>query len=384
MNLKKYFSFMAVACFSFIALVSGTSAAADLVTEETGVSGEKMIFANGTDITIEAKAGETDANLTGAVIKWSQDGQEKTKEVDADAIIFGGSYSNTEADASEVESTSITMNGGKVASIYAGGYNYNTITGESIITVNGGVVANVYGGGTEHSVTTSSNIFVNGGAITVLTLAGDNGTVNNSAVQIMGGKVTTLQSVEEGTVDNVSMYIADNAEVTTAYLTSEAGTGSVESIEFAAVSGKVTTLEMGTTEPTVEVQVYARDGVVTNVATEVTDKTNVVPILKVTIKYGDDSLETIDVPKGWTLSEIFEMTLEEMKKENEDFQGIRVKGSDEFLKDDYVFENDVELEFVFAKSTTKNPNTGDNIIAYVVMALAGTCALGFATKKIFF
>ncbi len=111
-------------------------------------------FANGTPITISDISGTT-------TITWS-DGKQ---EITTSTLIFGGG-----TDSSDIEETNITMESGTVGHIFGGGFSdYFTrraLVKESNITINGGTITDsVFGGGLLYSVIDNANITVNNGKI---------------------------------------------------------------------------------------------------------------------------------------------------------------------------------------------------------------------------
>ena len=104
------------------------------------------VYANGTPVTIEENSGSTIISFSdsGSTVYLKADGTTTSNVSEAgdftDFNIYGGSY------AAAVDSTSITMKGGKVASISGGGESSGgTVTGNVAILVSGGTVDTVYG-----------------------------------------------------------------------------------------------------------------------------------------------------------------------------------------------------------------------------------------------
>ena len=127
--MKKKLLFAIAACALF--LPATVFAAADPTYDEE----VKAVFANGTPITVEER---TDGEA-GALIKW--EGGELA--VPANTSVFGGSHDN----ATKVESTSITVNGGTLYNIFGGGL-HKSYVGTARVTVTGGTInGNIHGGG---------------------------------------------------------------------------------------------------------------------------------------------------------------------------------------------------------------------------------------------
>ena len=147
-----------------------------------------VFYANGTPITIEDSNGST-------VVTWN-DGR---KVIGPEATIFGGGKPGT-----SYPSSSITMNGGSVHTIFGGGQGTKTedaTVGSTSIVFNGGRIDNcIYGGGQLSSTVNTSNIVMNGG----------------TAQFVSGGGAATAGSVSVGTADNpaYSPCRVDQANVT--------------------------------------------------------------------------------------------------------------------------------------------------------------------------
>ena len=224
---------------AFILILAGSVNAASEPTVET-VNGKDYFFANGTPITIEEA---TD----GALIKWASN----SLQVSSDAIIFGGMHNNDTA-----VNSSITMNGGTVKHIIGGGLHLsNTVTstviinggtmtsasgggvgagagmgqncgcdgytvtstdgkqsdckvGTANVTINGGIISLVYGGGPSgYTRTDVANVTITAGTVEDVTGGGSNGYTGTANLNITGGNLATVQSVNRGTIDSANMEV---------------------------------------------------------------------------------------------------------------------------------------------------------------------------------
>ena len=101
-----YFVFAFVATLLFVPSVYALDPEYNL---EMGTETKEVFLANGNAITVTADPD----NAEGAIITWEGGSQKVTKAV----TIFGGAHN----DATELATTSITMNGGKVKNIFGGG-----------------------------------------------------------------------------------------------------------------------------------------------------------------------------------------------------------------------------------------------------------------------
>lgn len=326
---------------AFALFVPSVMAASEPALSEDG----KILFANGTPITIEALAeGE------GALVKW-EGGQ---LEVAATTAIFGGMHN----DDTEVN-TSITMNGGTVKHLFAGGLhksnvgiaevtlNGGTVTGsimgggyagyindadfststykptdvkaesivrveEANVVINGGTIgADVFGGGGGYSYTGTASVTIAEtftGNIKYVTAGGSNGYTETASVEVNGGTINVLQAVNYGFM-NESTLVVNGGEVTNAYASAEGATQELGVNGKASLyinGGEVTNVAAGqipTSEQTTstEVKVEYVEGTVTNVSDDL-DEEDVVLNVNLTIASTDEEgklvSETIPVPKG--------------------------------------------------------------------------------------
>lgn len=215
--------------------------------------------------------------------------------------IYGGGASLNSTSIATVTNSNVVINGGTVLqTVYGGGLLF-TITSNSNITVNGGTIKSICGGGSASASISGvaysagvaddllnsknrvidANIIINGGKIdtelstsgsvfgggqgysyaenaTITILSGDlskayvtgsgsNGYTKNVDIQISGGNVDILQTVNRGQMESASVKI-DGGSVNTAYIGGEndpSVTGTISSVDFAALGGTITNLYPG-------------------------------------------------------------------------------------------------------------------------------------------
>lgn len=261
--------------------------------------GEEYFFANGTAIIVEAR---TDGQQ-GALVKWKENGVEKSQLLGTVSNIFGGMHDNSIA----VE-TSITINGGYVNWIHGGGlHKSNTIS--SKIVMNGGQVGHikggaadqwiptsadcgcepnerkwsegdyenspaqtgitnviikggkieklsgeqgaVFGGGNGYANTDKANVNISGGDLSnaIVTAGGSHGNTTEANLNITGGTIKVVQTVNRGTIEEVSLKVT-GGKITDLYIAGENAvdvTGEITGIVIAEVSGnaKVDKMQFG-------------------------------------------------------------------------------------------------------------------------------------------
>ena len=295
--MKKFKMLIVALVVTFVSVF--TVNAAEKAPEAKTFGTKNYFFANGVAITIE----EPTDPANGALIKW--DGG--SLEVKADTTIIGGRHN----DAEEVN-TSITMNGGTVKNIFAGGLHISTVNESNVvlnggkvtgaimgggyeelvncgegdfnavdeadvmtsttkvnaakITVNGGSVNQVWGGGGAHAYTGSALIVINNTdtEIAYVIGGGSNGYTGTAEVIINGGKVGILQGVNRGTMDSVDMEVT-GGEVKNAFVGGEPDpgvTGTIEEGTIEITGGKVENLAPGTNGVVGGTAVSAKDDVV--------------------------------------------------------------------------------------------------------------------------
>lgn len=317
--MKKMFYFV-FALVTALFFVPSVSALAPEYYTEMGTQKKEVFLANGNAITIAADPD----NANGAIITWADGSQKVTKAVS----IFGGAHNN----ATELATTSITMNGGIVKNIFAGGLHISGVATADVIVNGGQVTGSIMGGGyhgfltdddynaelkdlTAADAATSpvyvktSNITVNGGnldgvmifgggggysrvddvtinivshtgTLSYLIGGGSNGYTGNATIVVEGGSVDTMYAVNRGSVDSANMLVS-GGEVENLYSGSEPGSGSLV--------GTVT-----------ESNIYVEGGNVTNVAPgevgglDGSTGTNAAPTTGVTVSYNEDTVTNID------------------------------------------------------------------------------------------
>ncbi|MBO5414348.1 MAG: hypothetical protein J6A17_01840 [Bacilli bacterium] len=312
-----YFVFAFVATLLFVPSVYALDPEYNL---QMGTDNKEVFLANGNAITVTADPD----NAEGAIITWEGGSQKVTKAV----TIFGGAHN----DATELATTSITMNGGKVKNIFGGGLhksgvgtsnisiNGGQVTGsimgggyhgfltdadytaelasltasdaptspvyvkEAYITVNGGNLDGVmiFGGGGGYSRTDIANIEINNhtGTIAYLIGGGSNGYTGKAYVTLNEGSVDVMQSVNRGSMDS-TLLVVNGGEVENLYVVAEedplALVGVVTAASVVVEGGLVTNLETGVSG--------GLDG---------SNNTNAVPTEGVYVTYNEDTVTNID------------------------------------------------------------------------------------------
>lgn len=236
--------------------------------------GRDYFFANGAAITISARAD----SQPGATISW--DGG--SLDVGPETYVFGGMHNDDTAVTSN-----ITMNGGTVKHIAAGGLHLSNTTtsnltinggtvsfvsgggvgsgasiggnctvsnpncqgypqeadatqaacktGTSNVTINGGTINTVYGGGLSGiTKTEKANVKVTGGTISYVVGGGSNGYTGSANVTISGGTVACAQSVNRGTMNSANMEVT-GGNVTNLYVGGESDssvTGTINEVKL--------------------------------------------------------------------------------------------------------------------------------------------------------
>ena len=419
--MKKKMLFVIATIVAFALFVPSVMAASD--PELVTMSGKNIFFANGKAITIKA----TEDNSEGALITW----EGGSKVVPADVTVIGGLHNDD-----TLVNTSIKMTGGTVKHIFAGGLHKSSV-GTASVTVSGGNVtgsvmgggyagfvndedfststyapadvkkdsivrveeatviisggsigADVFGGGGGYSYTGKATVIIEDtytGTIGYVSGSGSNGYTTEANVEINGGKVDVLQSVNRGLMEE-SKLVVNGGEVTNVYASSEgdtkevgvSGTATVEinggSVESVA-AGQVPTST--SQEDEVEVVVTYKDGTVEKVNDDLADK-DVVSYVQLTLvevidgKVGDS--ETVNVAKGSKIDkEVFEKELKDALKEENLylFDGCY---ADKKLKTKFDFTKEINEDVTMYVSATTNPETGDVNLAVII----GTILVGVA------
>lgn len=419
--MKKKLLFAIAACALF--LPATVFAAAD----PTYVEEVKAVFANGTPITVEER---TDGEA-GALIKW--EGGELA--VPANTSVFGGSHDN----ATKVESTSITVNGGTLYNIFGGGLhksyvgtarvtvtggtingnihgggassyagttchqpwyagdkeNATTVVDEAIVTIKGGNLSSatdVFGAGEGISYTKKATLTITKeftGNIRYATAGGSNGYTDDAKVFANGGKIKVLQAVNRGFIETSEMTV-DGAEVEKAYASAEGDNqelGVTDSAKLVVISGKVGYAapgqkgNRGQKANEISTIVY-NDGTVTTVEDFNEDATTVT--VNLMLIAGDEE-QTIQIPKGTVFTDeelkaMIEEINNELAADNLELVGFYL---DEELTQEFDFSTAIEqdmklymkLKDITPEQKVENPETSD-VNIFLILSLVAVGAFG--------
>lgn len=419
--MKKKLLFVIAACAFF--LPATVFAAADPTYDEE----VKAVFANGTPITVEER---TDGEA-GALIKW--EGGELA--VPANTSVFGGSHDN----ATKVESTSITVNGGTLYHIFGGGLhksyvgtarvtvtggtingniqgggassyagttchqpwyagdkeNATTVVDEAIVTIKGGNLSSatdVFGAGEGISYTKKATLTITKeftGNIRYATAGGSNGYTDDAKVFANGGKIKVLQAVNRGFIETSEMTV-DGAEVEKAYASSEGDNqklGVMQEAKLIVKSGKVGYAapgqkgNQGQKANEISTIVY-NDGTVTTVEDFNEDATTVTVTLML---IAGDEEQTIQIPKGTVFTEeelkaMIEEINNELVDDNLELVGFYL---DEELTQEFDFSTPIEqdmelymkLKNITPEQKVENPETSD-VNIFLILSLVAVGAFG--------
>lgn len=419
--MKKKLLFAIAACALF--LPATVFAAADPTYDEE----VKAVFANGTPITVEER---TDGEA-GALIKW--EGGELA--VPANTSVFGGSHDN----ATKVESTSITVNGGTLYNIFGGGLhksyvgtarvtvtggtingnihgggassyagttchqpwyagdkeNATTVVDEAIVTIKGGNLSSatdVFGAGEGISYTKKATLTITKeftGNIRYATAGGSNGYTDDAKVFANGGKIKVLQAVNRGFIETSEMTV-DGAEVEKAYASAEGDNqelGVTDSAKLVVISGKVGYAapgqkgNQGQKANEISTIVY-NDGTVTTVEDFDEDATTVTVTLML---IAEDEEQTIQIPKGTVFTDeelkaMIEEINNELAADNLELVGFYL---DEELTQEFDFSTAIEqdmklymkLKDITPEQKVENPETSD-VNIFLILSLVAVGAFG--------
>ena len=419
--MKKKLLFAIAACALF--LPATVFAAADPTYDEE----VKAVFANGTPITVEER---TDGEA-GALIKW--EGGELA--VPANTSVFGGSHDN----ATKVESTSITVNGGTLYNIFGGGLhksyvgtarvtvtggtingkihgggassyagstchqpwyagdkeNATTVVDEAIVTIKGGNLSSatdVFGAGEGISYTKKATLTITKeftGNIRYATAGGSNGYTDDAKVFANGGKIKVLQAVNRGFIETSEMTV-DGAEVEKAYASAEGDNqelGVTDSAKLVVISGKVGYAapgqkgNPGQKANEISTIVY-NDGTVTTVEDFDEDATTVTVTLML---IAEDEEQTIQIPKGTVFTDeelkaMIEEINNELAADNLELVGFYL---DEESTQEFDFSTPIEqdmelymkLKAITPEQKVENPETSD-VNIFLILSLVAVGAFG--------
>lgn len=408
--------------------------------EPTYEESTKALFANGTPVTIEDR---TDG-VAGALVKWN--GGEKL--LPADNSVFGGSHDS----ATKLDSTSITMNGGTLNNIFGGGLhkshvgtstvvinggtikggvqgggassyakttchrpwyagdreNAPTVVDNAIVTINGGKFYNVFGGGEGISYTKNVTLVVNDGEIAYLTNGGSNGFTDNGELEVNGGTIGVMQSVNRGDTKATETTV-NGGTIKNLYAGGEDDStvnGTISKVVLYVLGGNVDKLYTGKAGNHIATEnddftVVYNEEVVKNVSLDGIKEENVNTTVTLTFKNGDNG-ESVVIPKGTTLTkeeiqELIDELNETLKDSNMKFVGFfkdsKFTTAFDFTKpineDTTVFiklkeaKNNTETKND-SKSEEKNPKTSDMNLALILasLGLASTGAVLVSRKKL--
>lgn len=419
--MKKKLLFAIAACALF--LPATVFAAADPTYDEE----VKAVFANGTPITVEER---TDGEA-GALIKW--EGGELA--VPANTSVFGGSHDN----ATKVESTSITVNGGTLYNIFGGGLhksyvgtarvtvtggtingyihgggassyagttchqpwyagdkeNATTVVDEAIVTIKGGNLSSatdVFGAGEGISYTKKATLTITKeftGNIRYATAGGSNGYTDDAKVFANGGKIKVLQAVNRGFIETSEMTV-DGAEVEKAYASSEGDNqklGVMQEAKLIVKSGKVGYAAPGQKGNPGEIAndvstIEYKEGTVTTVEKFDADATTVT--VNLMLIAGDEE-QTIQIPKGTVFTEeelkaMVEEINNELAADNLELVGFYL---DEESTQEFDFSTPIEqdmelymkLKAITPEQKVENPETSD-VNIFLILSLVAVGAFG--------
>ena len=207
----------------------------------------------------------------------------KTLEAKENCIVYGGGYGIDES--VHYPSTSVTVNSGKVKTIYGGSLS-NSVVGTTNVIINGGTITEgvngggaayddarkcsssnsvgssnviinntdnevvlVFAGGQGYSTVGHAKATINGGRIQYLTAAGSNGHTIDGELVVNGGTIKVLQGCNRGTVGNVDIAVNDGT-IATLYAGGETAdkgvTATYEKAKVTINGGTITKLEPGT------------------------------------------------------------------------------------------------------------------------------------------
>ncbi len=240
--------------------------------------GDSNIFlANGTPITIaELKEDEFTA-----VVSYTWNGETKQVKLKNEVTIVGGGHNKN------YESSSITMNGGEIKNIIGGGLHGDVNT--TVVTINGGKVTGgvngggaasfipdehwtddlsatdkendratvlsakitimdgeigtVFGGGEGKSYTQKNEVEIIGGKIDHVIASGSNGWTDESTVEVKGGEIAVLHSINRGEITKATIAVTDG-KVDQIYVGGE-------STEDENCTGKVEEVNVSVKEPAI-------------------------------------------------------------------------------------------------------------------------------------
>lgn len=256
---------------------------------------KEALFANGTDITVTYNA-KTQSN-TVTYTKKKEDGSTVEAEIEGVATtadIFAGCHGSSTAVGNDGDPVEITIDGAHLNTVYGGGLHESTVN-NVIITVKGdaqlqwvcggganalihdtdcqsgawesdaansktvvnkaeiniekGTVSQaVYGGGQGNSKTVKTTINIKDGTIDDVFASGSNGKTESAEVNISGGNIQGVSSVNRGTIDNADVNVS-GGEIENLYIGAHSdyssSTGTVTGANVNITGGTVKELHAG-------------------------------------------------------------------------------------------------------------------------------------------
>lgn len=225
------------------------------------------LYANGHGLTIEA----VDENTNKAI--YYLNGQKKELEFKTGGAIIGGAKDDNCHSSSivmnsgnvgiihggsfgigDVAEANIVINGGTLEAIYGGGHpetktsDYANHTGHARIVVNNvSGTPQIFGGGFSYAVIGHAEIIINKGNFTYVTGGGSNGYTSESNIEINGGTIQCVQSVNRGYVGHTKVSV-NNGTVAAMYAGVEPGgdaSGRFGYTEFHLFGGNIQKLDKG-------------------------------------------------------------------------------------------------------------------------------------------
>lgn len=215
------------------------------------LNGWTCFFANGTPITVS----EGEEGIYSVLISW--DGGEYLAADGSRLYIFGGSHNSDEV----VESSNITVNGGLIHILSAGGL-HKSHTVNSTVTINGGQITNLYAGsigfghGIDSCPTTQDHqnecvlehaaVNVNGGVLQAIYGGGmAYQAAEETRIELNAGEVQQFLLIAgaNGTSGDMYVHVTGDMYVNTVY---GAARGTVDSLNFSMDGGRVDDLFVGT------------------------------------------------------------------------------------------------------------------------------------------
>ena len=233
-----------------------------------------VLFCNGVGIIITDNGSENvisydlDSNTTETItipynsnVYGGGNGLDKRVAYPASSIIMYGGQIKTLAGGGlgggSIGVSSIVINDGKIRFLGGGGMNNKTTddsTGNTVgfasIVFNGGEVSTLYGGGPSGlSQVGHVNIEMNGGTVKWLTASGSNGDTGSTTMNINGGSIMVVQSVNRGTIGFATINV-NGGTITNLYGGGETEDSSVDGRSYKTIlhvlNGSVEKIAAGT------------------------------------------------------------------------------------------------------------------------------------------